>query len=177
MALFNDSLLLRFKSGFSWISLVLACCAFTVIWFFQLSLVSRFSPRYLTDWLCGVHGIGWLFIWSGVGVENVLNENILADDFVGLSLIFHLTDQSSILFRCFWISLQIKSFEQLDMKMAVSSANWAMWVCDVMGMSAVYILKRVGDSGEPWGNPAVIPRGWMCVCQLWLKMFYLGGSY
>lgn len=43
--------------------------------------------------------------------------------------------------------------------MAVSSANCANWVCIVVGMSAVYMLNRVGESGDPWGRPASILRG------------------
>ena len=62
--------------------------------------MSKFSPKYLTVWLYGVQGIVLLLICSGVGVANVLRENILAVDFDGLSLIFHFRDQSSMFFRC-----------------------------------------------------------------------------
>lgn len=66
---------------------------------FQLSLVSKFSPRYFTVWFCDVHGIVCLFICNGGGWANGLRENILAVDLLGLSLIFHNVDQLSILFR------------------------------------------------------------------------------
>lgn len=77
IALLNDSLLLLLSKGFSWINFILVSFIFSVMWDFQFSLVSKFSPRYLIVSFCGIHGIVLLFIWSGAGVENGLSEKIL----------------------------------------------------------------------------------------------------
>lgn len=43
--------------------------------------------------------------------------------------------------------------------MTVSSANCAILVLLLVGKSAIYMLNRAGDKGEPWGTPAAIGRG------------------
>lgn len=57
IAFVSESLEVLLSIGLSWINLILACCVFILMWFFQFSLVSRFRPKYFIGWFDGVQFI------------------------------------------------------------------------------------------------------------------------
>ena len=64
-------------------------------------------------------------------------------------MILHLVVHCSIRCRCLW-SRSVSVFSSgPERNKEVSSANWAVFMKRDVGMSAVKILKRVGERGEP----------------------------
>ncbi len=57
IAFVSESLEFLLSIGLSWINLILACCVFILMRFFQFSLVSRFRPKYFIGWFDGVQFI------------------------------------------------------------------------------------------------------------------------
>jgi hypothetical protein len=113
-----------------------------------LAHVRRFSkvrPRYL-----GVSefGIGFLFICTG-GSCLCLRAST---DLFSLILTHQREYQCDRLFRWLWRVDETVSGSVWVAYIALSSAYLAIWVFGLVGWSAEYRLKRVGDTTAPWGT-------------------------
>ena len=101
---------------------------------FHISFLSRWSPRYFTNFLTGM-GVLWKFTGGQVSHHLV---NVTCADLVGFTLILHCSSQCWSRLRWCWSFSVVHTGSGSDDSMAVSSANVAMSVSCVVGTLAVY---------------------------------------
>lgn len=92
---FNDEHLFFESSTFRERERALSSNLFFLIWFCQVSLLSRFSPKYLT---VSREGIGRLFTVT-LGQSPCLRVNVVWVDLLLFNLIFHLVYHSESTFK------------------------------------------------------------------------------
>lgn len=114
--------------------------------------LSKVRPRYLD---VSEFGISLLFICTGGGCLWRRAKVVCIDLF---SLIFtrqweYQCDRS---LRWLWRVDETMSGSVWVTYITLSSAYSAIWVFGLVGWSAEYRLKRVGDTTAPWGTPANI---------------------
>jgi len=125
------------------------CFRFVHMCFFQVSLLSRWIPKYLA---LSATGICWLLIDTG-GQVSLLVANVTWVDFVSLILMRHFLNHSSIRCRCLWRLWVAICGSEWEANTAVSSANVAVIVSLIVGRSAVNSRYNSGPSTLPWGTP------------------------
>jgi len=109
------------------------CFRSVEMWQFQVSLLSRCSPMYLTASAWGM--LTWLKM--SCGQFPLLSEKVTCFDFSSFIFIFHLRVHFSMLWRLVCkFAEAVMGFEWLD-RMAVSSANVLRIVFGDWGMSAM----------------------------------------
>jgi hypothetical protein len=84
--------------------------------------------------------------------------NSIALLFSGFTSIRHSRNHASRLSIAFWSRCVASSGDPERVRIAVSSAYNASFVPSGLGMSAVKIAYKVGESTEPCGTPASIAR-------------------
>ena len=129
-----------------------ASCLFALMWFAQVSLLSKWKPRYLTFVLCNNTSFPRV-----TGLQSPLRSvNVICTDFVTLDLICHFCSYSLILSSCI-CSLDDTLLGSLSLERhAVSSAYVAVCTPSETGRSAVYNEYSTGPRTEPCGTDAEI---------------------
>jgi hypothetical protein len=115
---------------------VLDCFLFCQVRWAQVSLLSKWTPRYLVIFLIGIYTL----FSDSWGHSFLLREKFIWTDFFSLILIFHFLVQLEIWFKWNCISWVAMFGFLFDASMAVSSAYVARIVWFVFGISDVYIL-------------------------------------
>jgi len=144
--LFFDKRCLRVREREFRVSrLDLKCC-------FQVSLLSRVKPKYLT---VSDDGICMLSTDTG-GQIPCFSVKVVCTDLLWFSFIRHLEYHCEIRSKCIWrLAEAIKWFSCIAI-IALSSAKPVTRVSCVMGWSEAYMLNRRGNRITPWGTPAWI---------------------
>jgi len=114
--------------------------------------LSKIRPKYLT---VSEFGMGSLFICTGGGWL-WRRAKVVWTDLLSLILMRQWEYQCERSLRWLWRKFETISGLVWVEYITLSSAYSAIWVFGLVGWSAEYKLKSVGDATAPWGTPANI---------------------
>jgi hypothetical protein len=134
------------------VRVILSCFRFAKMCLCQVSLLSRYSPRYLTS---SSWGSCALFIWTGGGHVSLHVVNVTWIDLDSFAFILHFLNQFWIASRSICSFCEAMTGSLSMVTTAVSSAKVAVLDSGEVGRSAVYSRYNNSPRTLPWGTPAL----------------------
>ena len=134
---------------------LLVFCIFStidLICSFHVSCVSKWSPRYLTCFLC-VICVPFRRMFGGIFFRSV---NVIWLHILGFAFICFSCSQFSIFMICSCSILTAVSRLICLISIDVSSANVSIVLLVVVGMLALYTVYSIGPKRLPCGTPALM---------------------